>query len=80
MIPINEIMVRMHYSGMGTDFEKKKNNLCGDTADFTPPPPYLVQDFMQSPVIDMCTSKVLHRLPKNSASNSHNKKTRIFLT
>ena len=37
-------------TGMGTDFEKKKN-LWGDTADFTPPPPYLVQDFMQSPVI-----------------------------
>ena len=32
---------------------KKNSNLCGDTADFTPPPPYLVQDFMQSPVIDM---------------------------
>ena len=57
--------------GMGTDFEKKNSNLCGDTADFTPPPPYLVQDFMQSPVIDMCLSKVLHWLPKNSASNSH---------
>ena len=38
---------------MGTDFEKKNSNLCGDTADFTPPPPYLVQDFMQSPVIDI---------------------------
>ena len=39
---------------MGTDFEKKKNsNLCGDTADITPPPPYLGQDFMQSPVIDI---------------------------
>ena len=49
---------------MGTDFEKKNSNLCSDTADFTPPPPYLGQDFMQSPVIDMCPSKVLHWLPK----------------
>ena len=58
-------------AGMGTYFEKKNSNLCGDTADFTPPPPYLVEDFMQSPVIDMCPSKVLHWLPKNSVSNSH---------
>ena len=36
----------MQQAGMGTDFEKKNSNLCGDTADFTPPPPYLVQDFM----------------------------------
>ena len=41
---------------MGTDFEKKNSNLYCDTADFTPPPPYLGQDFMQSPVIDMCSS------------------------
>ena len=51
-------------AGMGTDFEKKNSNLCGDTADFTPPPPCFGQDFMQSPVIDMCPSKVLHWLPK----------------
>ena len=61
------------FTGMGTDFEKKTATCadCGDTADFTPPPPYLGQDFMQSPVIDMCPSKVLHWLPKNSAYNSH---------
>ena len=53
------------YAGMGTDFEKKNSNLSGDTADFTPPPPNLGQDFMQPPVIDMCPSKVLHWLPKN---------------
>ena len=51
------------YAGMGTDFEKKNSSLCGDTADFTPPPPYLGQDFVQSPVIDMCSSTVLHWLP-----------------
>ena len=49
---------------MGTDFEKKTTNLCSDTADFTPPPPYLGQDFVQSPIINMCSSKVLHWLPK----------------
>ena len=65
-------------TGMGTDFEKKNSNLCGDTEDFTPPAPYLGQDFMQSPVIDMRPSKVLHWLPKNSAYNSHS--WRIFLT
>ena len=43
----------------GDKFWKKKNsNLCGDIADFTPPPSYLGQNFMQSPVIDMCPSKV----------------------
>ena len=63
----------------GDRFWKKNSNLCGDTADFTSPPPYLVQAFMQSPVIDMCTSKVLHWQPKNSASNSHSWKQRIFL-
>ena len=57
-------------SGMGTDFEKKNSNLCGETADFIPPPPYIGQDFMQSPVIDMRPSKILLWLPKNSASNS----------
>ena len=44
--------------------QKKSSNLCGDTADFIPPPPYLGQDFSQSPVIDMCASKVLHWLQK----------------
>ena len=63
---------------MGTDFEKKNSNLCGDTADFTPPPAYLGQDFMQSPVIDMCPSKVLHWLPKNSAYKSHHKNRGFF--
>ena len=68
--------------GMGTDFEKKTSNLCGDTADFTPPPPYLVQDFMQSPVIDIiyvhiqspalaAKKKKKKKKKKNSASNSH---------
>ena len=58
--------------GCGQILKKKKtSNLCGDTADFTSPLPYLDQDFMQSPVFDMCPSKVLHWLPKNSAYNSH---------
>ena len=39
--------------GWGQILKKKNSNLCCDTADFTPPPPYLGQDFMQSPVIDM---------------------------
>ena len=50
--------------GWGQILKKKNSNLCGDSADFTPPPPYLGQDFMQSPVIDMCPSKVLHWLTK----------------
>ena len=58
--------------------KKKTSNLCGDMADFTPPPIYLGQDFMQSPVIDMCPSKVLHWLPKNSAYNSHSNENRGF--
>ena len=52
--------------GWGQSFKKKNSNLCGDTADFTPPPPYLGQDFMQSPVIDMWPSEVLHWCPKKN--------------
>ena len=68
---------------MGTDFEKKNSNLCGDTADFTPPPPYLAQDFMQSPVIDIIyvhiqSPALAAKKKKNSASNSHSWKPRIF--
>ena len=54
------------YTGMGTDFEKKKSNLCCDIAGFTSSPPYLHQDSVQSHVIDMCPFKVLHWLPKKN--------------
>ena len=54
---------------MGTDFEKKKSHLCGDTVDFTSPPPNLGQDCMQLRVIDMCPFKVLHWLPKKKSAN-----------
>ena len=62
----------------GDRFRKKNSNLCGDMADFTPPPPYLVQDFLQSPVIDMCTSKVLHWLPKKKCFQQPFMKTEDF--
>ena len=50
----------------GARFWKKNSNLCCDTADFNSSPPYLSQDCMQSHVIDMCSFKVLHWLPKKN--------------
>ena len=60
---------------MGTDFEKKSSNLCGDTVDFTSLPPYLGQDCMQSSVIDMCPFKFLHWLPKKSENEEKSAKS-----